>query len=211
MQESLLNTATDVQDQRVNIAELEIILDSNIEEVVSLCKKACLKPKTDKSGKAYFTGEDVNVLKKMKMLYKQSQNIQQDSVKEDMQSTLEPAKGKSVSLDSPDNKVNFLTKAKNRIKEASSLPSALSGYPAYQIKTAMDKLENNLISKMSDILSEKMDGFDEIIVELIRSKTENETLRQQVNSLNKQLYILKKELSAFSPVALNIYYKKEID
>ena len=37
-----------------------------------------------------------------------------------------------------------------------------------------------------------MDGFDEIIVELIRAKTENENLRQQVNSLNKQVYILKK-------------------
>ncbi len=210
MQESLLNTEANIQEQKVNIAELEIILDSNIEEVVSLCKKACLKPKTDKAGKAYFTGEDVNVLKKMKMLYKQSQNIQQDSIKENVENTLETTKGKDISLDNPDIKVNFLTKAKNRLKE-SSLPSNLSGYPAYQIKTAMDKLENNLISKMSDILSEKMDGFDEIIVELIRSKTENETLRQQVNSLNKQLYILKKELSAYSPVALNIYYKKELD
>ena len=75
----------------------------------------------------------------------------------------------------------------------------------------MDKLENNLISKMSEILSEKMDGFDEIIVELIRSKTENENLRQQVNSLNKQLFILKKELSAFNPIALNLYIKKDVD
>ena len=54
-----------------------------------------------------------------------------------------------------------------------------------------------------------MDGFDEIIVELIRSKTENENLRQQVNTLNKQVFILKGELASFKPVALGFYVKQE--
>ena len=155
MQESLLNTINTTQDQKINVEELEIILDSNLEEVVNLCKKAYLKPKTDNSGNAYFTSEDVNTLKKMKMLYKQSKEIQQAAPKENIQETvLETAKGENVPLDSTENKINFLTRAKNRIKE-SSIPTNLSSYPAYQIKTAMDKLENNLISKMSEILSEK--------------------------------------------------------
>ena len=81
MQESLLNTINSMQEQKVNVEELEIILDSNIEEIVALCKKAYLKPKTDNMGHAYFTDKDVNILKKMKLLYNKSQDIQKETDK----------------------------------------------------------------------------------------------------------------------------------
>ena len=69
MQESLFNTVQKLQtEQKVNVEELEILLDSDIEEVVTLCKKACLKPKTDKAGDAYFTKDDVDILKKNKRI-----------------------------------------------------------------------------------------------------------------------------------------------
>ncbi len=204
MQESLFNTVQKLQtEQKVNVEELEILLDSDIEEVVTLCKKACLKPKTDKAGDAYFTKDDVDVLKKIKELYKNAKEIQKASINQEMK-----PEG-NTELNNPDSKVSFLTKAKNRTKNDNLFPM-LTNAASFQIKSAMDKMENNLISKMSEILSEKMDGFDEIIVELIRSKTENENLRQQVNTLNKQLYIMKKELASYHPVALNFYIKKDI-
>ena len=60
MQESLLNTVKKMQaEEKVNVEELEVLLQSDIEEVVDLCKKACLKPKTDTMGNAYFTKQDV--------------------------------------------------------------------------------------------------------------------------------------------------------
>ena len=69
MQESLYNTVSKLQaEQKINVEELEVILSSDIEEVVALCKKACLKPKTDTMGNAYFTKRDVDMLKKMKEL-----------------------------------------------------------------------------------------------------------------------------------------------
>ena len=194
MQESLFNTVQKLQtEQKVNVEELEILLNSDIEEVVTLCKKACLKPKTDKTGNAYFTKDDVDVLKKIKELYNNANSIQAKAVSEPPKAAEEP-KSENVELDSPDNKISFLAKAKNRMKSDSNMFPVMTNTSAYQIKTAMDKLEDSLISKMSEILSEKLEGFDEIIVELIRSKTENENLRQQVNTLNKQLYIMKKDV-----------------
>ena len=193
MQESLFNTVKKLQtEEKINVEELEIILNSDIEEVVTLCKKACLKPKTDSIGNAYFTKEDVNMLKKMKELYSQSQEIQQ---------TTDPKEAKTeqetpIVIDSASKKVNFLTKAK-----AASV----------QLQNQITNLENNLVNRISEVLSEKMDGFDEIIVELIRSKTENENLRQQVNTLNKQVFILKKELASFAPLAFGLYSKKETE
>ena len=202
MQESLYDTVAKFQRERkVNVEELETMLNSDIEEVVALCKKACLKPKTDTMGNAYFTGEDVDILRKMKELYSQARTTQKQlesaTVKEEVQNSDED-------LVSPNQKINFLTKAKSRMKTLPTLESTSFG-----IQNSLQKLENSLVDKFSELLSEKMDGFDEIIVELICSKTENENLRAQVNDLNKQLFRMKKELASYSPLPFGFYTKKE--
>ena len=203
MQESLYDTVTKFQKERkINVDELEELLDSDIEEVVSLCKKACLKPKTDDMGNAYFTGVDVDVLRKMKELYSQARNTQKQ-LETEANIKLEAQK-QEEDLVSPNQKVNFLTRAKSRIKSLPAFESA-----GYGIQNSLEKLENNLIEKFAEILSEKMDGFDEIIVELIRSKTENENLRAQVNDLNKQVFNLKKELALYTPLPFGFYTRKE--
>ena len=208
MQESLFNTVKKLQtEQKINVEELEVILNSDIEEVVTLCKKACLKPKTDTMGNAYFTKNDVDMLKKMKELYIQSQNVQENN--ETVQSnTIEKANEPSLNLNSPNRKINFLEKAKNRVKTETAL-TLNQNHSVSQLNTRLQTMENSLISKIGDMLSEKMDGFDEIIVELIRAKTENENLRQQVNNLNKQVYILKKELATFNALPFGLYTKKD--
>ena len=210
MQESLLNTVKKLQNEsRINVEELEVILDSEIEEVVTLCKKACLKPKTDSMGNAYFTKDDVDMLRKMKELYSQSQNIQNNE--KATNSVIEVANNEEITLDNPNKKINFLQKAKDRVKSETLLTTVNNAHPVVQLNNKLETLENNLVNRMSELLSEKMDGFDEIIVELIRAKTENENLRQQVNSLNKQVYILKNELATFNPIAFGLYTKKETD
>lgn len=211
MQESLLNTVTKLQkESRINVEELEVILNSDIEEVVTLCKKACVKPKTDDMGHAYFTKSDVDMLKKMKQLYSQSQEIQGEIEEKATNTVIEPAKGENLPLNNPNKKINFLEKAKNRAK-GDVVATMASVHPATQLASKLEAFENNLVNRMSEILSEKMDGFDEIIVELIRAKTENENLRQQVNSLNKQVYILKNELASFNALPFGLYTKKDID
>ena len=212
VQESLLNTVKKMQtEQKVNIEELEIILNSDIEQVVALCKRACLKPKTDSLGNAYFTKNDVDVLKKMKALYTQAQNIQENKTDVVSDTAIETAKGENMDLNNPTKKINFLEKAKNRMKSETMLSAVNVAHPVVQLTKKLENLENNLVAKMGELLSEKMDGFDEIIVELIRAKTENENLRQQVNTLNKQVFILKNELASFKQLAFGIYTKKDVD
>ena len=207
MQESLLSTVTKMQSEtKIHVEELEVLLNSDIEEVVSLCKKACVKPKTDSMGNAYFTKNDVDMLRKMKELYSQSQSVQkQNNATNSISEVLT-----NETLNNPNNKINFLEKAKIRTKNDSALALA-QAHPVNQLAKKLDNIENNLIAKMSEMLSEKMDGFDEIIVELIRAKTENENLRQQVNSLNKQVYILKNELASFKTLGFGLYTKKETE
>ncbi len=212
MQESLFNTVQKLQtEEKINVEELEIILNSDIEEVVALCKKACLKPKTDSNGNAFFTKEDVGILKKIKEIYAQSkQPLLEEAVQKSEIEEAPKTQNPDESLKTP-KKINFLQKAKNRLRTDSAVSMNSYNSDALQIQVGMQKLEKNLIAKMSELLSEKMDGFDEIIVELIRSKTENEKLRSQVNSLNKQVYILKNEMASFQPLAFGLYTKKETE
>src|SRR5574344_2026100 len=75
----------------------------------------------------------------------------------------------------------------------------------------LQSMEQRLTDKVSDVIDEKLDGMDEVVVELIRCKTENETLRQKLNELNKQNYQLKNEVGSYKSIGMGLYIKKKID
>ena len=63
--------------------------------------------------------------------------------------------------------------------------------------------------KIAKVIDEKLEGMDEVVVELIRCKTDNETLRQKIVDLNKEIYHLKNKLNCYKSVGLGLYVKKE--
>lgn len=77
--------------------------------------------------------------------------------------------------------------------------------------STLDNLEKNITNSMSKIIDEKLDGMDEVVVELIRCKTENETLRQKINELNKENYHLKNSIKSYKSVGLGLYVRKAND
>ena len=74
--------------------------------------------------------------------------------------------------------------------------------------TKLESIEKNITDSMSKVIDEKLDGMDEVVVELIRCKTENETLRQKINELNKENYHLKNSLKSYKSIGLGLYVKK---
>lgn len=86
----------------------------------------------------------------------------------------------------------------------SKQPSAIMN-----ILSSLKDLENKLSNRISKVIDEKLEGMDEVVVELIRCKTDNETLRQKIIDLNKEIYSLKNELNSYKPVGLGFYKKKE--
>ena len=75
---------------------------------------------------------------------------------------------------------------------------------------ALRDLETRLSEKVSKVIDEKLEGMDDVVVELIRCKTDNETLKQKIVDLNKEVYQLKNELNSYRPVGLGFYKKKEV-
>lgn len=98
------------------------------------------------------------------------------------------------------------------MKGASMLPAKTSTKQPSAIMNILNSLkemENKLSNRISKVIDEKLEGMDEVVVELIRCKTDNETLRQKIIDLNKEIYQLKNDLNSYKPVGLGFYKKKE--
>lgn len=97
---------------------------------------------------------------------------------------------------------------------ASRVPAAagaVSGNSAVRsVLAGLQDLENKLSDRIAKVIDEKLEGMDDVVVELIRCKTDNETLKQKIVDLNKEVYQLKNELNSYKPVGLGFYKKKEV-
>lgn len=89
-------------------------------------------------------------------------------------------------------------------QESSGQMSAMNS-----ILSSLKNMEDKLSDKIAQVIDEKLEGMDEVVVELIRCKTDNETLRQKIVDLNKEVYQLKNKLNSYKPVGLGFYVKKE--
>ena len=216
----IANQTTDTNvEEIVNANQVQEILNTSAAQMSSWCQKACLKPKKDGFGNVYFSKSDIDVLRKVKELYEHTRTSS-DLKKEKVDRVVERMKLKKreekMGLQDTETSVvslsegNFLTRAKSRYNKENAVASYAS-YQALDMSSKLENLENSIVSKISDVLSEKMDGLDEIIVELIRSKTENETLRQRLNELNKENFSLKNENASYKPIGLGLYVKKSTD
>lgn len=90
-------------------------------------------------------------------------------------------------------------------------PHHSSTSPITKLMTSLNNLEKSVTDRITAVLDEKLDGMDDVVMELIRVKTENETLKFKINELNKESYKLKKELNSFKKVPFGFYAKTSSD
>ena len=149
-------------------------------QIQELCKAASIKPKKDARGLTYFTKDDVEAMKNIT-------NTTQTTKPNTLQAKLAMIQSQS--------------KAPVEVKK-------IENTSMVQLIESLKSIETAITEKVSAIMDEKLDGMDDVVVELIRCKTENETLRYKINELNKENYNLKNEVSSFKNVGLNFYIKK---
>ena len=73
----------------------------------------------------------------------------------------------------------------------------------------LNKVENNITSSMTKLIDEKLEGMDDVVLELVRCKTENENLKNKVNELNKENFKLRNEINSYKPLMCGFYIKKQ--
>jgi mevalonate kinase len=106
-----------------------------------------------------------------------------------------------------------LSSMKFQKKEATKVPATFKGSNSItnasivQLVDTLRNIEKNMTERLTSVLDEKLDGMDDVVMELIRVKTENETMRFKINELNKENYKLKKEINSFKKVPFGFYAK----
>ena len=73
----------------------------------------------------------------------------------------------------------------------------------------LNKMENNITSSMTKLIDEKLEGMDDVVLELVRCKTENENLKNKVNELNKENFKLRNDINSYKPLMCGFYIKKQ--
>ena len=160
--------------------EVRTILKADNKEIVDLCKKAAIRPRKNAMGHTYFSYDEVKNLRKI-------------------QAQVNGLVSNPISARTP-------------VMAGASSSTAITNNSAAvrSILTTLQDLEAKLSNKIAKVIDEKLEGMDDVVVELIRCKTDNETLKQKIVDLNKEVYQLKNELNSYKPVALGFYKKKEV-
>ena len=159
---------------------LRELFETDNSGISTLCREARLVPKKDLSGNTYFTKHDVQTLKKIRDLHSKNAIIVNDLMNSSSKELSLPVT--NTNIEDTFNKLN----------------------------KKFEVFQNSLEEKISSIIDEKLDGMDEVVVELIRCKTENETLKFKMNEIEKINYSLKNQLSSYKNIGFNLYLKKEL-
>lgn len=164
------------------------ILETDNDEIKRLCKQVKVYPKKDHlTGKTFFMKDDVEFLKRIKELHERGQKLL-DNKDHRLQSPVE----------------NPINKVPSAILDGSALIK--------EFQNALEKVisnQNNMVEKIQTSLDDKLEGMDEVVVELIQCKTENENLRMKLNQLTKENYDLRGEIELFRPVGFGLYTKNK--
>ena len=148
----------------------------------TLCKEARLIPKKDFNGNTYFTRNDVQTLQKVSTLHTKNKKLVNELMASSSNLQLPEAALTQKNIDATFEKLN----------------------------SRFEDFQKAIEEKISSVIDEKLDGMDEVVVELIRCKTENETLRFKINELEKLNYSLKNQLMSYRNIGFNLYLKKEL-
>ena len=106
-------------------------------------------------------------------------------------------------------KSSIINKMNDKKSTLSVISKSSSQAVVNNLLDTLNKIETNIISSTTKLLDEKLEGMDDVVLELVRCKTENENLKNKVNELNKENFKLKNVLNSFKPLVAGFYIKKE--
>ncbi len=191
------------------------LLDTDNKGIAKLCAQVSLMPKKDEYGRTYFTRDDLEILRRVKAMNQEVQEVKNQNKKAYATVPLKSKKPANTPVVEPKKQP---VQENDFLQEVQPMPQALnfpvktnSNASVEKICAAFSDMESRLKEKIAQLLEEKLDekldGMDEVVVELVRCKTENETLRYKMNELNKEVYNLKNELSRYKSLGLGFYVK----
>ena len=218
------------KDDTFSTVDVKRMLGVDDREMRTLCKKGQVSLKKDvHTDRTFFLKDDVELLKKLKELHMKSAEVEARKGLQDVTRKIsfagEGAANRSLKAQG-DRPIKMLARPQDVAPAQIQMQSQAVQAPDYsdemlsanadnrELKMLIKNLvvsQENVVKRITKVLDEKLEGMDEVVVELIRCKTENEKMQQQVNKLTKENYALKSRMASYKPVGFGLYIKKQED
>lgn len=183
----------------------------NVEEseLMALVKALSLNPKTDETARVIFSHRDTEILRKAIDMRRRGDDLQTIVRYFAMaQASSRPAPDRSTERAS----IPLTPPA------SASRPPAPSAQEAMTLRTigkeslavvveAVSSAKEGILRDMSRLLDDKLTGLDEVVVELIRCKSENDALRQKLKDKSEETDALQYELARYKSAGFGFYRK----
>jgi DNA-binding transcriptional MerR regulator len=191
-------------------------------QLSSLVRLLSLSPRQDEeTGRTIFTHRDIEQLKKASEMSRQGEEPEVIARRLGVSSVgSSTIKIPSSPVSRPEQTVRseVLASAAPGAVSSATLPSTTVSLPS---KTAMlagqdniaamveavSQVKEGILKDLSRLLDDKLAGLDEVVVELIRCKSENDSLKKKLNEAVLARESLEQELSRFKPVQFGFYRK----
>jgi DNA-binding transcriptional MerR regulator len=208
-------TSLTTEDFPYTIGYVMELLGLDERELMTYVQMLSLSPrKDDKTGRLIFTHRDIESLKKAKDMKKHGDSP--DAIARQLgaktaagvstipskqaapaglgekESTAMTGKGAYLSSTTPGQTLRPSTAGKDNIT---------------MMVEAVSQVKEGILKDLSRLLDDKLSGLDEVVVELIRCKSENDSLKKKLDEAVRTKEALEYELSRFKPVQFGFYRK----
>jgi DNA-binding transcriptional MerR regulator len=214
-------TSLTTEDFPYTIGYVMELLGLEERELMTFVQVLGLSPRKDeKTGRTIFTHRDIEQLKKANEMKRHGEELE----------TIARQLGGKVSTDKPSlpQTGNAQTPASKAWSAESSGSTALShsgsGAPVSAASSALrssaigkdnitvmveavSQVKEGILKDLGRLLDDKLAGLDEVVVELIRCKSENDSLKKKLDEAVRSKESLEYELSRFKPVQFGFYRK----
>jgi hypothetical protein len=160
-----------------------------------------LSPRKDeKTGRMIFTHRDIELLKKANEMKKHGEDM--GTIARQLGAKAPVGK---ASLPGEEQLPSYMTPAGSGQTMRSS--TAVGKDNITVMVEAVSQVKEGILKDLSRLLDDKLSGLDEVVVELIRCKSENDSLKRKLDEAVRARESLEYELSRFKPVQFGFYKK----
>jgi DNA-binding transcriptional MerR regulator len=182
------------------VCDMFSIQETTLKNLVQVLK---LSPRLEAEDQQLRFGEgDVERLKKAIQLHRQGKPLS-----EIVQLLGAEASQSTLTATPPSNAIAPFTTASTKPGNASGVRQPDSAEGLATVVEAISHSKDYILTEMSRLLDDRLSGLDEVVVELIRTKSENDALRQKISSLTKEVESARAEVECFKPVQFGFYKK----
>lgn len=155
----------------------------------------------DKTGRQVFTHRDLDTLKKALEMGTPVHHTSPSSPQ-----THQPAAASAAGAQMQ----QALAPAAATPRTTPALSTASAGGSGRDLSVlveAVSQVKDGILKDLSRLLDDKLSGLDEVVVELIRTKSENDTLKKRLADAERENERLHDDLESFVPVQFGFYRK----